>query len=86
LRPPDWRLVGPGKQQTRPVIAGRANMKRKEQMIALVALVLILAILGGLGFAVHVLWYVLIFAVLLWLIGFFIGGVGDGGRRRWYGR
>jgi len=55
-------------------------------MIALVALVLILAILGGLGFAVHVLWYVLILAILLWLIGFFIGGVPDGGGRRWYGR
>ncbi|HXN38796.1 MAG TPA: hypothetical protein VN892_12220 [Solirubrobacteraceae bacterium] len=56
-------------------------------MVALLALVLILAILGGLGFAVHVLWYVLIFAVLLWLIGFFIGGVPEaGGRRRWYGR
>lgn len=56
-------------------------------MIALVALVLILALLGGLGFAVHVLWYVLIIALLLWLIGFFVGGVADGGgRRRWYGR
>jgi hypothetical protein len=56
-------------------------------MVALVALVLILAILGGLGFAVHVLWYVLIFAVLLWLIGFFVGSGGAvGGRRRWYGR
>ena len=29
---------------------------------------------------------VLIFAVLLWLIGFFVGGVADGGQRRWYGR
>jgi hypothetical protein len=56
-------------------------------MVALLALVLILAILGGLGFAVHVLWYVLIFAVLLWLIGFFVGGVSEAGaRRRWYGR
>jgi hypothetical protein len=54
---------------------------------ALIALVLILAIFGGLGFAVHVLWYVLIVAILLWLIGFFIGGVpAAGGRRRWYGR
>jgi hypothetical protein len=56
-----------------------------ESMVALLALVLILAIFGGLGFAAHVLWYVLIFAVLLWLIGFFVGGV-DGGGRRWYGR
>ncbi len=57
-------------------------------MVALLALVLILAIFGGLGFAVHVLWYVLIIAVLLWLIGFFVPGVagGGGGRRRWYGR
>lgn len=56
-------------------------------MVALVALVLILAIFGGLGFAVHVLWYVLIAAILLWLIGFFVGGVTDGGGgRRWYGR
>jgi hypothetical protein len=56
-------------------------------MVALVVLVLLLAILGGLGFAAHVLWYVLVFAVLLWLIGFFIGGVeGGGGGRRWYGR
>jgi hypothetical protein len=58
---------------------------KEENMIALVALVLILAIFGGLGFAVHVLWYVLILAVLLWLIGFFIGGA-PVGRRRWYGR
>jgi hypothetical protein len=55
-------------------------------MVALIALVLILAVFGLAGFAVHVLWYVLIAAILLWLIGFFIGGIPDGGRRRWYGR
>ena len=56
-------------------------------MVALIALVLILALLGGLGFAVHVLWYVLIVALLLWLIGFFVGGAATGGGgRRWYGR
>jgi preprotein translocase subunit Sss1 len=68
--------------------AGRtiAPTRTEAQMVALVALVLILAIFGGLGFAVHVLWYVLILAILLWLIGFFIGGVPDGGGRRWYGR
>ena len=53
-------------------------------MAALIALILILAIFGGLGFAVHVLWYVLIAAIILWLIGFFIGGTA-GGRRGWYG-
>jgi hypothetical protein len=56
-------------------------------MVTLVVLVLLLAILGGLGFAVHVLWYLLVVALLLWLIGFFVGGTPvAGGRRRWYGR
>ena len=56
-------------------------------MVALIALLLILAIFGGLGFAAHVLWFVLIVAVALWLLGFVVGGVDAGvGRRRWYGR
>jgi hypothetical protein len=52
-------------------------------VIALIALLLILAIFGGLGFAAHVLWFVLIAAVVLWLAGFLVGGV-EAGRRRWY--
>jgi hypothetical protein len=56
-------------------------------MVALLVLLLILALFGGLGFAAHFLWFVLIVAVVLWVIGFFIGGVESGvGRRRWYGR
>jgi hypothetical protein len=56
-------------------------------MVALIVLLLILAIFGGLGFAAHVLWFVLLVAVALWLLGFVIGGVDAGvGRRRWYGR
>lgn len=56
-------------------------------MVALIVLLLILAIFGGLGFAVHILWFILIAAVILWILGFFIGGVEHGvGRRRWYGR
>jgi hypothetical protein len=56
-------------------------------MVALIVLLLILAIFGGLGFAAHVLWFVLLIAVALWLLGFVIGGVDAGvGRRRWYGR
>jgi energy-coupling factor transporter transmembrane protein EcfT len=61
----------------------------ESQMVALIVLLLILALFGGLGFAVHFLWIVLVIAVLLWLIGFFIGGAErglGGGRRRWYGR
>jgi hypothetical protein len=55
-------------------------------MVALIVLLLILAVFGGLGFAAHVLWIVLIAAVILWFLGFFIGAVESGGRRRWYGR
>jgi hypothetical protein len=56
-------------------------------MVALIVLLLILAVFGGLGFAAHFLWILLIAALVLWLIGFFIGGVeGAVGRRRWYGR
>ena len=54
-------------------------------MVALIVLLLILAVLGGLGFAVHVLWFVLIAALVLWVLGFFLGAA-EGGGRRWYGR
>jgi len=55
-------------------------------LVALIVLLLILALFGGLGFAAHVLWIVLIVALVLWLIGFLIGGAesGLGRRRRWY--
>jgi hypothetical protein len=57
-------------------------------LLALIALLLILVIFGLGGFALHILWIVLIAAIVLWLIGFVIGGAerGMGGRRRWYGR
>jgi energy-coupling factor transporter transmembrane protein EcfT len=56
-------------------------------MVALVILLLILAVFGGLGFAAHFLWIILIAALVLWILGFFVGGVeASAGRRRWYGR
>ncbi len=60
-------------------------------MTALVILLLILALFGGLGFAIHFLWFILVVALILWAIGFLIGGAEAGlasGRRRrqWYGR
>lgn len=54
-------------------------------MVPLLILLLIIALFGGLGFAVHVLWIVLIVAVVLWLLGFLVGHA-PGGPRRWYGR
>ena len=58
-------------------------------MVALIVFLLLVALLGGFGFAAHVLWIVLLVALALWLIGFFVGSADtgvSGGRRRWYGR
>lgn len=56
-------------------------------MVALIVLLVILAAFGAGGFAIHLLWLVLVAAVILWVLGFFIGGVeAAAGRRRWYGR
>jgi membrane protein YdbS with pleckstrin-like domain len=55
--------------------------------MAIILIVLLLAlILGGLGFAVHVLWWIALAVLVLWLIGFaFRSGAGAGTRRRrWY--
>jgi hypothetical protein len=54
-------------------------------ILALIVLLVLLAVFGGLGFAVHALWWVLIALVVLWLIGWFVGAAEGGGRRRWYG-
>jgi membrane protein YdbS with pleckstrin-like domain len=55
--------------------------------MALILLVLLLAIiLGGLGFAVHVLWWIALVVLVIWLIGFLVR-IGEGAGRsryRWY--
>lgn len=56
--------------------------------MGIILLVLLLAlVLGGLGFAAHVLWWIALIVFVAWLIGFGIRqGEMTGGRRRWYGR
>jgi hypothetical protein len=53
--------------------------------IVIVALLVIL-LLGGLGFAIHVLWWVALAALVIWLLGFVLRSAGGAGRprRRWY--
>jgi len=55
-------------------------------MVPLLLVLLLAVLLGGLGFAVHVLWWIAIVVLVLWLLGFvFRGGSGVGsGRGRWY--
>jgi hypothetical protein len=56
-------------------------------MVAFLVLLLILALFGGLGFAFHFLWFVLIAAVVLWAIGFLVSSAEAGFyRRRWHAR
>lgn len=56
--------------------------------MGVILLVLLIALLlGGLGFAVHALWWIAVIVFVVWLIGFAFGrGEGVGGRSRWYGR
>ena len=54
--------------------------------IILIALLVVL-ILGGLGFLVHVLWWLALAALVIWLVGFLLrtGERASGRRRnRWY--
>lgn len=56
-------------------------------MAVIFAVLLIALILGGLGFAAHVLWWAAVIVFAAWLIGFGVGGgAAAGARRRWYGR
>jgi hypothetical protein len=55
-------------------------------MILIVAVLLIALILGGIGFAVHVFWWIALVVLLLWLLGFLLRGAetATAPRRRWY--
>jgi Trk-type K+ transport system membrane component len=53
--------------------------------MAIILLVLLLAIiLGGLGFAIHVLWWIALAVLVLWLVGFLVRGGEGTSRSRWY--
>ena len=49
-------------------------------MVILVAALLLVALLFGLGFAVKVLWFVAVVALILWILGFVVAGA----ESRWY--
>jgi hypothetical protein len=54
-------------------------------MAALLVALVVILIIFGLGFTLHVLWWIAIIALVLWLLGFlFRGGTAVGPRRRWY--
>ena len=56
-------------------------------MLLILAVLLLAIILGGLGFAIHVLWWIALVVLVIWLLGFLFRaaeGVGGRRRRRWY--
>jgi hypothetical protein len=54
-------------------------------MLLIIGVLLLALILGGLGFAVHVLWWIALVVLVIWLVGFlFRTAETAGGRRRWY--
>jgi len=56
-------------------------------MAVILGVLLLALLLGGLGFAAHVVWLIAVIVFVAWLIGFgFGGGATAGARRRWYGR
>ena len=55
-------------------------------MLIILAVLLLALILGGLGFAVHVLWWIALIVLAIWLLGFLFSAAEGAGsrRRRWY--
>ena len=49
------------------------NPRRGDVMGALLLLLLLAVILAGVGFAVHVLWWVAVVVFVIWLVSLFIG-------------
>ncbi|MEV4443440.1 hydrophobic protein [Streptomyces sp. NPDC049577] len=54
-------------------------------MAALILVLLLALILGGAGFALHVLWWIALVVLVVWLLGFLFRSTGAGGTKgRWY--
>ncbi len=54
-------------------------------MLVLLLVLLLALILAGAGFALHLLWWLAIIVLAIWLLGFLFRSAGStGGRSRWY--
>jgi hypothetical protein len=73
------------RQQPPPGATIRALVLGRDSHMGIILLVLLLAlILGGLGFVLHVLWWIALVVLVVWLLGFLVR-VGEGtARGRWY--
>ncbi|MEV7777088.1 hydrophobic protein [Kitasatospora sp. NPDC088351] len=54
-------------------------------MIALLLALLVIVLIAGIGFSIHLLWWVALAGLVVWFLGFFVHGAsGRGGNARWY--
>lgn len=55
-------------------------------MMVILLVLLLAIILAGLGFAIHLLWWIALIVLAIWLIGFLFRAAETAGgrRRRWY--
>ncbi len=53
-------------------------------MLLLVLVLLLALVLAGVGFAVHLLWWVALAVLVLWLLGFVFSAGGRSHGSRWY--
>jgi hypothetical protein len=59
--------------------------QKGNNLMALILIVLLLALLlGGLGFAVHILWWIALIVLVVWVLGFLLRAGEGGSRSRWY--
>jgi Flp pilus assembly protein TadB len=68
-------------------VTGRAALEKEEFVMLIILLVLLLAlILAGAGFALHLLWWIALIVIVVWLLGFLFRAAEGTGRRRgrWY--
>jgi hypothetical protein len=82
---PEWVAAG-GVVVEGPNAAGnRHSAVGRKAPMGIILLVLLLAlILGGLGFAVHVLWWIALAVLIIWLVGFVVRAGEGASRGRWY--
>jgi hypothetical protein len=74
----------PGYVRGEPPLEG--EVEGRHAVGAILVVLLLALILGGLGFMVHVLWWVAVLVLVVWIIGWAFAAGSGGGRRRWYGR
>ena len=77
-------FLGPARWSSTPTLDTLASYPGGIRTYGAVQVIVGLTILGGLGFAIHILWWIALIVLVIWLVGFVVR-MGEGGSRgRWY--